>query len=152
MKNKYGFTLVEILVSLAIMAVAITGTLRIMNYVLQINETNEVQIPGMNAVEGMMDEIRNVPFDDISAKYDNTQFTLNILTNRGIPHVGTVDIQTIVPNYLLRVKIVLCWQQKTRVIGEDTNLNGFLDGGEDTDGNGELDSPCFVEAMIRYET
>ena len=35
-----------------------------------------------------------------------------------------------------------------RIIGEDKNLNGILDAGEDLNGNGELDSPVFLKSFI----
>jgi len=35
-----------------------------------------------------------------------------------------------------------------RIIGEDKNLNGILDAGEDLNGNGELDSPVFLKSFV----
>ncbi len=145
-----GFTLVEIMVSVIIMAVAIGATFQIINHILWLNETNDNIIPTMNAIQGIMDEIRNVPFDDISPNYNNMLFTLNNLTNRGVPHQGLVTVNIIEAGYLLRAKVVVCWRQKNRIMGEDANFNGTLDSGEDANGNNEIDSPCSVESVIMF--
>jgi prepilin-type N-terminal cleavage/methylation domain-containing protein len=147
--QKKGFTLVEILVSTAIMAMAITATLQIMVYLLQLNEANQVSVVCMNQAQGMMDEIKNTLYIDIVPNYNNMQFNINELTNRGIRHSGVVYATEIEPNFLINVKIVVCWENRNRVMGEDINFNGFLDGGEDTNGNGELDSPLMLQNTIR---
>ncbi|MFH2145852.1 MAG: prepilin-type N-terminal cleavage/methylation domain-containing protein [Candidatus Omnitrophota bacterium] len=149
-KNKRGFTLVEVLVSLGILAIAVASTMQLMIFLVQLNETNDIMLPTMNSLEGMMDEIRNAPFDDIASAYDDTKFTLDELDNRGIQNQGLITVDTIEANYLLRVKIVLCWKQKNRIMGEDKNFNGLLDLGEDENGNNELDSPCSIEGSVRF--
>ncbi len=60
---------------------------------------------------------------------------------------------------LLEVTITVCWRAKDgRIIGEDNGagggiaLNGILDGAEDINGNGELDSPVkFMEFITDKE-
>jgi hypothetical protein len=48
-----------------------------------------------------------------------------------------------------KIRIVACWRnQNGRVIGEDKNLNGTLDAGEDLDGNGLIDSPAVIESYV----
>ncbi|MBI5554451.1 MAG: prepilin-type N-terminal cleavage/methylation domain-containing protein [Elusimicrobia bacterium] len=50
---------------------------------------------------------------------------------------------------LLEVVITVCWRAKDgRIIGEDTNLNGVLDAGEDMNANSELDSPVKFRGFI----
>ena len=148
MKKKKGFTLVEILISTAIMAVAITATLQILNYLLMMNETNDVSVVCMNELQGMMDEVRNTLYGDIVSNYNGRQFQIAELTNRGIQHSGVFIASEIEPLFITRIKVVVCWQNRTRTIGEDLNFNGLLDGGEDTDGNGELDSPLMIDAAV----
>jgi hypothetical protein len=44
---------------------------------------------------------------------------------------------------------VVCYREKpNRVIGEDINLNGILDGGEDLNGDGRLSSLCEITYFI----
>ncbi len=96
-----------------------------------------------------MDQIRNVPFNDIVSVYNGQNFTIDGLTNRGVDHMGTISIMVMDPD-VLRVKIAVCWKQRTRVIGEDQNLNGVLEGPEDINGNGEIDSPCMMAGAVIF--
>jgi prepilin-type N-terminal cleavage/methylation domain-containing protein len=146
--DRKGFTLIEILMATMIMALAIGGTFQTITYLMQLNEANENVVLSSNALEGLMDEIRNVDFADVKTVYNGNQFSLNELTAKGVRHSGIVTVTDLEPDMLLRVKIVVSWEQRGRVIGEDRNLNGILEIGEDTNGNGELDSPCMIEAAI----
>ncbi len=148
MKKKKGFTLVEILISTAIMAIAITSTLQILNYLLMMNESNDVTVICMNELQGMMDNVRNTLYSDIVSVYNGKQFQIAELTNRQIQHSGVYIATEIEPLFITRVKIVVCWKNRNRVIGEDLNFNGVLDAGEDANGNGELDSPVMIEAAV----
>jgi len=49
---------------------------------------------------------------------------------------------------LLQATVSVCWRQKNRVIGEDKNLNGALDAGEDANGNKIIDSPVELTTLI----
>ncbi|MCP4650043.1 MAG: prepilin-type N-terminal cleavage/methylation domain-containing protein [PVC group bacterium] len=151
LQAKKGFTLVEILISVAVMAIALGASFQATNYLFQMNELNENITPAMHAVEGMIDGIRNVPYDDIVSVYAGNSFTLNELDNRGVENIGVVYVNEIETDFLMKVKVVVCWRQRTRVIGEDQNLNGVLDGGEDENGNGQIDSPCSMETAIIYK-
>ena len=54
-------------------------------------------------------------------------------------------------NRLLDVRIALCWRQRDgRIFGEDTNLNGVLDPGEDKSKppNGLIDSPVVLRVLL----
>lgn len=148
MRNKKGFTLVEILVSIMLMAIVIGAMFQMINHLFELNEINEVMVIGTNVAQGMIDEIRNVDAEDIIANYNNHTFSLDELTNKNIPHIGLVTIEELEAGLLLRIKVVICWQQKNRIIGEDANLNGILDADEDENGNGEIDSPCMLDTAI----
>lgn len=56
-------------------------------------------------------------------------------------HPTVIDIK--------EVRIVISYREKSnRIIGEDRNLNGVLNIGEDTDGDGRLTSPCEILTFI----
>ena len=148
MKRKKGFTLIEILISTALMAIAIGGIFQVFTALMQLSETNENLTLCNNFAQGIVNEIRNVEFEDISADYKNKKFICNDLAAKGIAHQGLITVTDIDPGFLVRVKVIICWQDKNRIIGEDKNLNGNLNGGEDLNGNGELDSPCSIETAI----
>lgn len=88
------------------------------------------------AAQGLIEEIRDAPFTNITDDYANLKFTVNNMpSNKGVVYVDEADPE------LLRVTISVCWREGPRVIGEDTNLNGVLDSGEDASPyNGIIDS------------
>jgi len=154
MKNSKGFTLIEILISTLIMAVVLAGTFQTASYLLQVNELNDYQVICMNFLEGKMNEIRGVGFDNVLPQYSNVTFLVPELTAKGVQHLGLVTISTLetfssgLPS-MLGVKIIICLKQKNRILGEDANFNGLLDTGEDTlNVNGGLDSPYQIEVAV----
>ncbi len=65
-------------------------------------------------------------------------------TNGGVP----VDLRNPDSPDLVDVQVSVCWQSRGRNFGEDQNCNGMLDPGEDTNGNGWIDSPATVSTRI----
>jgi hypothetical protein len=52
-------------------------------------------------------------------------------------------------NNLRQVTIVVCYREGlNRVIGEDSDLDGVLDGGEDLNADGRLSSLCEITYFI----
>jgi len=141
--KKNGFTLAELLLAVAILAVALCAILA--TYAACFNLTNiskNVNI-ATSAAQGLIEQIRNTPFTQIPASYDRLNFTVNNIPNSmGIVYVNDTDPE------LLVVTVVVCWRQGNRIIGEDLNLNGTLDAGEDTNGNGIIDSPVELVTQI----
>jgi hypothetical protein len=83
-----------------------------------------------------------VPAD---AGYNKLKFTVNnIPSSMGVVYVVVDDTDP----ELLRVTISVCWRQKGRVIGEDTNLNGVLEGIEDVNHNNIIDSPVQLITIL----
>ncbi|MFH1459115.1 MAG: type II secretion system protein [Candidatus Omnitrophota bacterium] len=148
MKNKSGFTLIEILVSVGILAIALTSTLQILKFLNDLTEQNNISVICTNHSEGIISAIRNLNFDDVISAYDGRTFTIPELTALNINHSGLIRANEIEANFLIRVKVVVCYQQKNRFFGEDINFNNLLDSGEDLNNNGEIDSPCTFETVI----
>ena len=72
-----------------------------------------------------------------------TNFTVNnIPQNRGVVYVDDSNPE------LLKVTISVSWKQGNTVVGEDRNLDGSLNAGEDSNGNGILDSPVELTTLI----
>jgi len=143
-KNKVrGFTLVEALVAAGILVFAICAIL--VTYIscfILISTSKNVNI-ATNAAFGLIEEIRSTPFTQISNDYNGLNFTLNdIPQSMGVVYVDDTNPE------LLEVTVSVCWQQVLRVIGEDKNLNGVLDAGEDTNGNGKIDSSVQLVTRI----
>jgi len=138
-----GFTLVEMLLAATIFAYTVCGLLALyINCFGLVSISKNISI-ATNASQGLMEEIRNTPFPQISDNYNNLNFTVNTMpSNMGVVYVDDTDPE------LLRVTISVCWNQKSRIIGEDRNLNGVLDSGEDTNNNGIIDSPVQIITLV----
>ncbi len=57
------------------------------------------------------------------------------------------DNNTVIPNLAL-VEVVVCYRAERRIVGEDTNLNNYLDPGEDINGDGRISSPVTLRAIL----
>jgi len=138
-----GFTLVEVLISAAILAFTICAILAtyISCFVL-IATSKNINI-ATNAAFGLIEEMRATPFTQIIDDYNGLKFTLNdIPESMGIVYVDDANPE------LLEVTVSVCWQQGLRVIGEDANLNGILDYGEDVNNNNIIDSTVQLVTRI----
>jgi len=154
-----GSTLIEILLAVAILAIALCAILGayISCFVLMATSKN-INI-ATNVALGLMEDIRSAPFTDLSGAdlvINNQPFEqLSTHLYRCRFSVGVLPTNKIVvymndtnPD-LLELTISICWRQGGRVIGEDTDLDGVLDAGEDKSSppNGIIDSP--VELVTR---
>ncbi len=138
-----GFALPEMLLAALITSFAICGIL--LTYITcadLVKSSRNVSI-ATSAAQGLIEEIRSTPFPQIIDEYNGLTFTVNGITpSRGIVYVDDTN-----PEFLL-VTVSVCWRQNNRVIGEDTNLNGALDAGEDINGNGMINSTVELVTQV----
>ena len=147
MKNrllkKSGMSLAEVMVAATIFIIAATGILLTLLKCMELEELGRNSQQALAGIQTEIDVIKNADFSTIEATYNNATFTHAALTGMGKVYVDNTD-----PNLLI-IKVVYCWRQSNRrVIGEDTNLNGTLDAGEDKNGNGQIDSYVQVQTQI----
>lgn len=141
--NNTGFTLVEILVATGIFLVSISGIVYSYLKCMELQDIGRNVSTAVQAAKNKMEDIKNTPFNNIMATYNNTTFTAT-----GLNGMGAVYVNNSNPDLLL-IKIVFCWkQQNGRIFGEDTNLNGVLNVGEDKNGNNQLDSYVQLSSYI----
>ena len=113
---------------------------------LELHELSRNSFVALTAVKTKMEDIKNTALTDLVTTHNNVTFTSADLTGMGVSYVDNTNAD------LFEITVVFCWRQKNgRVIGEDQNLNGQLDGGEDANGNGRLDSPVEVVSYIYNE-
>jgi len=141
--SKKGFALPEMLLAALIAAFALCGIL--LTYIacmdsIKISKNASI---ATNAALGLVEEIRSTPFPQIIPNYDQLNFTVNGITNS----MGVVYIDDTNPEFLV-VTVSVCWQQGNRFIGEDLNLNGVLDAGEDANGNNMIDSTVKLVTQV----
>ncbi len=143
--NKLGFSLVEVILATAILASALVGILGTYVTCLVLMTTSQNVNAATNAAQGIIEEIRSTPFTQVVDDYNGMVFTVN-----DIPFSArVVYVDDSVNAEFLDVTVSICWRQGNRIIGEDTNLNGVLDAGEDTiEANGIIDSTVQLKTRV----
>jgi prepilin-type N-terminal cleavage/methylation domain-containing protein len=143
MKKKSGFTLIEVALAMGLAAIAICGLLATYLSCLFLSSTSKDIHIAAEAAQGLMEQIRTDSFSQIVSDYDGLIFNVTALpTNRGVVYVNDSNPE------LLNVTISVCWNESGRVMGEDTNLNGVLNAGEDKNNNTIIDSPVQLVTLI----
>ena len=142
-KAKRGFTLMEIVVAMGICALALSAILLAYASTLAFVSISKNINIATNAAEGIIEGIRNSSFSQMVGSYNGLIFTVNDLPgSRGVVYVDNTD-----PAFLL-VTVSVCWQRGYGVVGEDLNLNGVLEPGEDANNNGMIDSAVQLVTRI----
>lgn len=148
--KKKGFTLVEVLIAAAILAVIIVGMIQIFIYSSTAAALAGSKTLAVVSAQNKLEEIRNYSFSLIASDYASDGVIGHTFIPQDIDGVGVVYVSADNPS-LLVVRAVVCWRDKRgRIIGEDLNLNGSLDEGEDVLGgtDGEIDSIVSITTRI----
>ena len=141
--SKKSFTLVEVLIATVIVAIALCGILASYVGCFELLSTTKNVNIAINAIEGLLEDIRNTTFTQIYDTYADLNFTVNNMpANRGVVFIDDTDPE------MLKVTISVCWRQKTRTFGEDINLNGVIDGTETASVPGVISSPAQLVALV----
>ena len=141
--NCKGLTLVEILMAsiilLPVFVSAFVGFIKGM----ELSEMARHSSQAVSAVKSKLSEIENTPFAQIKDDFDLVTFTSAGLNGIGVSYVDDSE-----PN-ILRVNTTFCWREKNgRVMGEDKNLNGQEDAGEDPDNDDIFNSPVLMTTVM----
>lgn len=150
--KKGAFTLVELMVAVALLVAVLLGLLGVFIGCANLNETSRNLTIAMYGAQQQLEIIRNYDFEDIangpsplSIDGSPNLFDAAPLNGAGAmfisPFGGDADIY--------QVRIVVTWFQKGgRQIGEDTDLDGILDAGEDDNNDGVLSSPAQISTLV----
>lgn len=150
MKNKAGFTLVEVLVTTVILAIVAVAVLYAMAQCLNLQETAKNLTIAMSAARAEIERLRNQDFTSIIPG----TFTFDPYGLNGSGQINITPVDDLDDPDLLNVRAVVCWQQGNRIIGEDngrgggTALDGQVNGSEDVNNNTLLDSTCVVTSSL----
>lgn len=175
-----GLTMLELMIVVAIVGFALIGLLISYISSLNLSEFDRNLTIGMNIAREKMEELynaRNLDFDNLGLSMCTGQLpsgscTVTSSGNNKIVSFSTLNIQqkyhgfngsctvyiqdraagSVPVNQIKEARVIVCWRQRLgNIIGEDVNLNGVLDTGEDTGGKaGELDSPCeLISAFVK---
>lgn len=147
-RDTAGFTLMELLVTVGILALVLTSMMQLLIYASTLSEMGGSKTLAVKEAQDKMEEIRRHAFGSIAADYSSggtpgNTFTLSTLTGEGL-----IEIEGGASS-LLTIDVSVCWEDKyDRVLGEDRNLNGTLDPGEDADGDDKIDCPIHFRTMV----
>ncbi len=145
--KKSGFTLLELMIAAAVLIVAISGLLATFTGLLSLNENSGSLSLAITAVQDKMEEIRNSDFSTLFATYNGENFEPDGFSPSEAE--GNISIDNTTNPDLLEVAVSVSWRSRSnRIIGEDGNLNGSLDAGEDLNSDGRLSSPAEVVTLI----
>ena len=143
--NNKGLTLVETLISAAILTIVISVLLMTNMFCFNLNSTTRNYSLAIDSAKSVMESVRSDPdYDDIFNHYNQQQ-----IHGPGRLVVSYVDNTN--PKELL-VTVVVCWKEdNNRVIGEciadPLDLSNILPGA-DANHNGRIDSPLELTSYI----
>ncbi|HAZ09569.1 MAG: hypothetical protein A2047_01885 [Omnitrophica bacterium GWA2_41_15] len=145
-KYEHGFTLIELMISVSVLIVALAGLLGVFAHLISLNENSSKLTLAVAACQTKLEEIRNSTFSNTYATYNGASFNPQGFTSGEAK--GAISINNSNPN-LLQVYISVSWRTRSnRIIGEDRNLNGALNAGEDSNANNRLDSPGQLATLM----
>ena len=146
--RRKGLTLVEVLVTTAIVSTVTIMLLRLFVYCSSLAEMAGNLTAAMTKAQDKMEEIKNYNYDLIATDYAAGGTPGNTFSLSSPPGMGVIYIDSSNAS-LLQVEIDVSWRNKdSRIIGQDTDLDGVKDGGEDPDNNNKLDSIASLVTKI----
>lgn len=165
LRSKTGFTLAELMVAALILITILVGLLASYVTCFDLNETSKNMTLAMDAVNQKMAQISDYSFSNVCSNFNNSTFTLADSDLQLMPagdsrgkiyvypyttsNIASSCVDCTCDYTMLRVVISVSWRQKSgRIIGEDKDLDGVLDAGEDTNGNGKIDSPAQIVTFL----
>lgn len=147
-----GFTLAEVLVTFFLLAFCLCGLLLTYINMLNLTELSRSLTLATNAVQKELEDIKRINFDSLMAldgtTFDIAGFSSSYAKGR-IEICDNITCPAIISySDLKRVRLVACFKSRGRIFGEDQNLDGSLNTGEDKNGNNRLDCPVEVITLI----
>lgn len=145
-KSNDAFTLAELLVATMVIMIAVVGILYTYARYLELDEMARNTTLAVQASHNKLSAIKNTTYANIYSTYNGHTFTATGINGRGRVVVDNTNAK------LMKITVTFCWRQSnTRLFGEDANLNGALNVGEDLNGNSLLDSPVQLVSYIYDE-
>ncbi|MDO8602713.1 MAG: prepilin-type N-terminal cleavage/methylation domain-containing protein [Candidatus Omnitrophota bacterium] len=146
LKRKRGFTLLELMIAVGVLVVALVGLLGVFAHLIVLNENSSKLTLAVAACQAKLEEMRNSTFSTLYTTYNGAIFNPTGFSSgeaRGAVYINNSNLN------LLQVFVSVSWRTRSnRVIGEDINLNGIRDAGEDLNGNLRLDSPGQLATLM----
>lgn len=133
----------ELVVAAGILGIVVGGILVSYMRCMELNEASRNKSLAVKAVRDRMEVIRMTPFANLVSTYDGVSFDVAGFGGKGISYVTAIDAKN------LEITVSVSWKQNHgRVYGEDKDLDGVLDPGEDKNFDGRLNSPVDIVTRI----
>ncbi len=146
--NQSGYSIAEILITAGILVIVIAGLIQLFIYTSDLSAMSKDMSAAITEAQAKMEEIRSSTYANITTDYASggtpgNTFTPTLTTGKGIIYLDSTNTD------LLQIEIMVSFQtRKGRIVGEDTDLDGVLDAGEDTNANSKLDSPVKIMSLL----
>ena len=138
----------ELAFATMLLVVGVGALLLQMHYaMIRTRYLSQLQV-AMNAVQGEVDVLMGTAFDTLWTGGDFSLPITQLPGGRLAVQIRSADLRTPATPTVLNLHVSACWQAAGRQIGEDQNCNGSMDPGEDTNGNGWLDSPAMASTRL----
>lgn len=111
-----GFTLIEVLITIAILAFCLCGLLATYINMFFLSDLSRDFTLATNAVLGKMEEIKKTNFDNLSS-FNGQIFELTGFSSSDSK--GVIEVTNTVFSDLKRVGIIACFKSRNRTIGND---------------------------------
>ncbi|MBI4356019.1 MAG: hypothetical protein HY597_06205 [Candidatus Omnitrophica bacterium] len=142
--------------TILIAGIALGGMLLTFTNYLIINDSSQALNLATNMAVQKAEEMRKVAMTDFSQVQTlYVDPAPKIFAVDGLPPTSAMGSYTIAPDdalnpALYNVVISICWLERGGRVarGEDKNLNGVLDPGEDLDNDGQIDAPVQLAFAI----
>lgn len=145
--NHSGFTLVEVMLVTGIMVFVLVSMLSLFIHTTVLAEMSGNKTLAVAAAQTKIEEIRQYGYDNIAVDYALGGDPGNTFVPAGPEGIGLVTIGGTAE--LRSIDVRVFWKDRyDRIVGEDLDLDGILDPGEDKNGNGELDSPVHLRTLL----
>lgn len=145
---KKGFTLIEFVMAAGIMLLTILGILAAYNHSILLNRYSEGIVFALESAQGKLEEMKNHSFTTLQTDFGSSGNPGNTFATPGLDGMGSIFFETSPPPGTQGAWVVVCWREKGRTFGEDDDLDGRLDAGEDDNGDNRLTSP--VELFTQF--
>lgn len=145
-----GFTLFEVALAMAVFALAASGSLSLFISCSRLTDSaGHITRMVDRAREELENRVRRTDFESLDDYFFITNDPAPLSLVCYVERYDSVNPNNELNRLLKWVKIVITYRETSnRIIGEDRNLNGRLDDGEDTNDDNRLSSPCEIVSYI----